>query len=116
MSRHLLVHVSFLALLACGLSGCSGSTAATDAGDRSVSAAVDRVTAGPPQRKDLKLQTAQPAWIEAHETTPRFPRISGYVQEVLVDIGDPVRENDPLLRLSVPEMQDDVQQKLALVA
>jgi RND family efflux transporter MFP subunit len=96
------------------LSGCDHSTAAPAA--QSESAAVDRVTAGPPQRKDLRLTTTQPARIAAFEETTIVSRISGYVAEVLVDIGDPVKKDQPLLRLAVPEMQDDANQKQALLA
>jgi RND family efflux transporter MFP subunit len=38
------------------------------------------------------------------------------VAEVLVDIGDQVKKDQPLVRLAVPEMQDDVNQKQALLA
>ncbi|HEX5104792.1 MAG TPA: efflux RND transporter periplasmic adaptor subunit, partial [Pirellulaceae bacterium] len=98
------------------LQGCDHSAAAPAAGAEAGTAAVDRVTAGPPQRKDLRLTTTQPARIVAFEETALVSRISGYVAEVLVDIGDPVKKDQPLLRLSVPEMQDDVNQKLALLA
>jgi RND family efflux transporter MFP subunit len=97
------------------LPGC-GHSAAAPTGPGASAAATDRVTAGPPQRKDLRLTTTQPARIEAFEETALVSRISGYVAEVLVDIGDAVTKDQPLLRLAVPEMQDDVNQKQALLA
>ena len=77
---------------------------------------LDRVTAGTPQRKTLELYTTQPGRIEAFETTPLYPKLAGYVEEVLVDIGDRVESGQLLLRLSVPELHDELQQKQALVA
>lgn len=43
-------------------------------------------------------------------------KVAGYVEEVVVDIGDTVKKAQTLLRLSVPETQDGQEQKEALVA
>jgi HlyD family secretion protein len=77
--------------------------------------AIDRVTAGKPVRKTLKLVTTQPGRIEAFEEAPLFPKLAGYVQEVLVDIGDSVKKDQLLIKLSIPEMLDEVKQMEALV-
>jgi RND family efflux transporter MFP subunit len=74
-----------------------------------------RVTAGKSQRKSLQRTTVQPSRIEAFEETPLYPKINGYVEELLVDIGDRVRKDDVLLKLWVPEMKDDLRQKEALL-
>ena len=105
-----------LLVVALLLQGCDHSSAAPATGAETGTAAVDRVTAGPPQQKDLRLTTTQPARIAAFEETALVSRISGYVAEVLVNIGDPVKQDQPLLRLAVPEIQDDVNQKQALLA
>jgi HlyD family secretion protein len=76
---------------------------------------IDRVTAGKPVRKTLKLTTTQPGRIEAFEEAPLFPKLAGYVQEVLVDIGDVVKKDQLLIKLSIPEMLDEVKQMEALV-
>jgi RND family efflux transporter MFP subunit len=62
------------------------------------------------------LATSQPGQIEAFEQAPIFAKIAGYVDEVGVDIGDPVKTGRALIKLSVPEMNDDVTQRDALVA
>jgi len=80
------------------------------------SAAVDRVTAAKPVRKTLTLTTTQPGRIEAFEEAPLHPKVAGYVQEVLVDIGDVVEKDQLLIKLSIPEMLDEVKQMEALVA
>ncbi|MGD9856242.1 MAG: efflux RND transporter periplasmic adaptor subunit [Planctomycetaceae bacterium] len=104
-------------LLAFG-SGCSRPTAAksVESAHAAAASSVDRVTAGPPVRKTLSLYTSQPGRIEAFEETPLFPKVSGYVESVLVDIGDAVRKDQVVIKLWVPEMQDERRQKEALVA
>src|SRR3954468_18844772 len=98
-------------------SGCRRQTteAASTAG-QSTAAAIDRVTAGKPVRKTLKLVTTQPGRIEAFEEAPLFPKLAGFVQKVLVDIGDSVKKDQLLIKLSIPEMLDEVKQMEALVA
>lgn len=75
-----------------------------------------QVTAGKPERKTISLSTTQPGQIEAFEQTPLFPKIAGYVEELFADIGDLVKKGQVLVRLSVPELHDDLRQKEALVA
>jgi len=99
------------------LAGCGrptvGGAAETNA-SAGATTVIERVTAGPPQRKDLTLRTTQPASIDAYETTPLSPKVAGYVGEVLVDIGDRVTTGQVLLRLTAPEMLDERGQKQAL--
>src|SRR6478735_2592689 len=112
----MLTTAAFLVGLLIADSGCrrqatdSASTPAQSAN------AVDRVTAGKPVRKTLKLITTQPGRIEAFEEAPLYPKLAGYVQQVLVDIGDSVEKDQLLIKLSIPEMLDEVKQKEALVA
>lgn len=105
------------ALLMTLTAGCGSTVTGTaaPAAETDGAASVDRVTAGLPQRKDLQLFTTQPAWIEAYERTPLFPKVSGYVAEVLVDIGDPVKQGEALLKISLPELVDELEQQDALV-
>ncbi|MDX1926447.1 MAG: efflux RND transporter periplasmic adaptor subunit [Pirellulaceae bacterium] len=77
---------------------------------------LDRVTVGNPLRKSLKLFTTQPAKIQPFERAPLTSKLSGYVAEVLVEIGDSVTVGQPLLRLNMPELQDEVHQMEAMVA
>jgi HlyD family secretion protein len=106
------------ACVSAALVGCSGPNAAEKpqpATPGAEAGGVERVTTGSPQRKDLTLTTTQPASIEAYEATPLSPKLSGYVREVLVDIGDPVKTGQVLLRLDAPEMFDELRQKQALL-
>lgn len=90
--------------------------AESDPGARISVSAVDRVTAGAPLRKTLKLYTEQPGRVAAFEQTPMFSKLAGYVDKVHVDIGDRVVAGQVLLSLSVPEYQDQLEQKRGLLA
>lgn len=112
--RMLIGSACFTALML-GCSGPKGAEQAQRPDQRAEAGGVERVTAGPPQRKDLILTTTQPASIRAYEETPLSPKLSGYVSEVLVDIGDSVKTSQVLLRLHAPEMLDEQRQKQALL-
>jgi RND family efflux transporter MFP subunit len=113
-----LTSVAVVWALLLAASGCSQPTVAqTSPGtEPNTAPTADRVMAGHPQRKTLKLYTTQPGRIEAFEETPLYPKVAGYVQDVIVDIGDLVKKDQILVRLSVPEMKDEITQKEALVA
>jgi RND family efflux transporter MFP subunit len=85
------------------------------------------VTPITPVRKTLVRWTVQPGQIEAFEETPLFAKLPGYVEKMHVDIGDQVtgpqfdnndkivREGQLLVELSVPELDEELQQKEASV-
>lgn len=112
------VAAGMLLLVASGCQPASQAAAgsAASAGAASSAGASERVTAGSPVRQTVKVVTAQPGRIEAFEQTPLYSKLTGFVQEILVDIGDPVKKDQPLVRLSVPELQDELAQKKALHA
>lgn len=110
-----------LGLLLLSGTGCGPTTAASANNTESEKTSgqpsgLDRVTAGHPERKPLKLSSTQPGRIAAYETTPLHAKVTGYVKEILVDIGDVVEHEQTLIRLWIPEMQDELAQKEALVA
>ena len=106
--------LSVLAIVV-GASGC-GHKPAAEKQDSEKGALVQQVVASRPQRKTLTLMTTQPGRIEAFEETPLYAKTAGYVDEVLVDIGDVVQKDQTLIKLSIPELLDDVEQKEALIA
>ena len=97
--------------------GCSNDASVTSSQPAASApeGSIDRVRIARPQRSNLVLTTTQPGRVMAFEETPLFAKLSGYVQEVLVDIGDRVQSGQTLIRLSIPELHDARQQKLALV-
>src|SRR5438874_31955 len=98
------------------VAGCgSVALAQPKAGPAPAAGALEVVMAGKPVRKTLTLTTTQPARIEALEQTPIYSKLSAYVGEVLVDYGDKVKKDQPLLKLVAPELDADVAQKRALL-
>jgi RND family efflux transporter MFP subunit len=57
-----------------------------------------------PERRDLVLQTTQPATAEAFFEADLGAKVSGYVSELNVDIGTRVKAGQTLARISVPEL------------
>ena len=106
-------YLSVAALLTV-FAGCGQAPSGAKPGNEA--ATLVRVVAAQPVRKTLTLSTTQPGRIEAFEETPLFAKVAGYVDNVLVDIGDVVRKNQTLVKLSIPELVDEREQKDALVA
>ena len=77
---------------------------------------LDRVTAGPPIRKTLKLMTEQPGRVVPFEQTPIYSKLAAYVSAVHVDIGDRVTKGQVLIDLALPEYRDQLAQKKSLLA
>jgi RND family efflux transporter MFP subunit len=95
------------------LAGCAPASAQAPP---STSGPLEVVMVGKPLRKTLTLTTTQPARIEALEQTPIHSKLAAYVGEVLVDYGDKVKKDQPLLKLVAPELDADLAQKNALLA
>jgi HlyD family secretion protein len=54
-----------------------------------------------------------PAILEADNTADLYAKVSGYVDQLNVDIGSRVRAGDVLLRITIPEMDDELHQSEA---
>ena len=106
----------------------SAGADATPGGDSSAAAARPvKVTPIQPVRKTLVRWTEQPGQIEAFEETPLYAKLAGYVEKMHVDIGDLVtgpqfdeqgkitREGQLLAELSIPELDEEYQQKEAAI-
>jgi multidrug efflux pump subunit AcrA (membrane-fusion protein) len=68
----------------------------------------------PPVRKIVRV-VGQPSFVEAYERSSIYPKMSAYIQEWLVDIGDKVNKGDILATLFVPEVVEDLGTKRATV-
>ncbi len=68
----------------------------------------------PPVRKIVRV-VGQPSFVEAYERTSIYPKMTAYVEKWNVDIGDPVKKNDVLATLFVPEWVEDWGTKKATV-
>jgi RND family efflux transporter MFP subunit len=93
------------------LTGCTK----TPAGNRVVSptqpttsnSRVEVVTA---VQKDVVHTTSQPATVHPFFQADIISKVSGYIENVFIDIGDAVKVGDPLCQLSVPEMEKQREQ------
>ena len=65
---------------------------------------------------DFRRTVQVPATVEGYESAHLMSKIDGYVAEVHVNIGDEVKQGQPLARLDVPELNDEVERKDRLVA
>ncbi len=61
-----------------------------------------------PERLKMARSLDVPATLEANELVDVFAKVSGYVSEVRVDIGDSIKEGDVLAFLDVPEMEREL--------
>ncbi|MCI0380571.1 MAG: efflux RND transporter periplasmic adaptor subunit [Gemmataceae bacterium] len=122
-----------LFLLVVGLSVCAAGcgrhdAAPADGKDAQAAEKIPSVVVVQPVQKSLRRVIDLPAHIEPIEETPLFARIQGYIHKVHVDIGDQVqgprfdeqgkqiKAGQPLAEISVPEMDEELRQKTALVA
>ncbi len=69
-----------------------------------------------PRKQTLHRSIELPGTLEAYEETPMLARIAGHVGKVHVDAGDSIREGQVLAEQSVPEMNEELKQKQALVS
>ncbi len=73
------------------------------------------VTVVSPKKDTVRRTIEQPGRVEAFEQAPIFAKISGYVRKVHKDIGDKVRQGDLLAEVDVPELEQEVKKKEAMV-
>jgi len=102
-----------LALLMAAAAGCARHGEAGPGGSEAGDAPTLRFVY--PLHQKLYRTVEQPARVEAFEQTPMHVKITGYVDQVHVEIGSRVKKGDPLADLWVPEMEIERDQKQKLV-
>lgn len=68
-----------------------------------------------PGAQEVPRETTQPVHIEAYESTDVYAKASGFLKTVKFDIGDRVEKDQVLGELWIPEMDQELLQKTALV-
>ncbi|MGP0067840.1 MAG: efflux RND transporter periplasmic adaptor subunit [Isosphaeraceae bacterium] len=68
-----------------------------------------------PPVRDIVRVVDQPSFIEAYERTSVYPKLTAYIKEWKVDIGDRVKKDQVLATLFVPELEEDYETKKASV-
>lgn len=72
-----------------------------------------RVVVVHPREGNVVRNTDQPGLIEAYDYAELFAKVSGYLEVQRVDIGDHVKEGQPLAKIEVPELVQAVRQAAA---
>lgn len=68
-----------------------------------------------PTVEDLHRATTQPVHVESYESTAVYAKASGFLKNLKFDIGDRVEKDQVLAELWIPEMDQELLQKTALV-
>src|SRR5262249_33760795 len=68
-----------------------------------------------PEMRKLKRPVEQPGSVRADLEAPLAAKITGYAAHVRVDIGDRVEQGAVLIEFSMPELDEEVKQKQAVV-
>src|SRR5262245_58114711 len=104
------------------LAGCGQQSAEPGKAPEAPARPATRVSVTKPERYTVRQAVGQPGQIEAFEQTQIYPRISGYIRKLHVDIGDEIKgpgegqEGQLLAELSVPETVAGLEEKKALAA
>ena len=56
-----------------------------------------------PSVRNIVRVVGQPSFIESYERTSIYPKLTGYIEKWIVDIGDKVKKGEVLATLFVPE-------------
>jgi len=72
---------------------------------RGTAQAIAPVELVPVQKLDLSITTTQPASVEAFHSASIGARVTGYVKNVLVDIGTQVKAGQPLVEIDAPDLE-----------
>ncbi len=99
-------------LTALTLSGCAKPTAGAE--QSSPSARTDPGLVQP-EWQTFENSIEQPGWIKAFEQAPLYTKINGYVKKINVEIGSRIQKGDVLAVLWVPELDEGLKRKEALV-
>jgi HlyD family secretion protein len=68
-----------------------------------------------PERRHLHREVGQPGYVFAYEQTSLFPKVAGFIEQYLVDIGDRLKKGQLLTRIYVPELHARLKEKKAVL-
>jgi RND family efflux transporter MFP subunit len=111
--------MALIATMALAAAGCTnGHTAPANAANAAnPAAAANSPGAANPAQSDLTFQTISlerapvsqlvklPAQLASYEEVSIFPKVNGYVKDVLVDVGSHVKKGQLLMQLEAPEIE-----------
>lgn len=87
------------------LIGCGGSAVQqTQANEAAGAGSAQRVAAAPVESQKLDTNLSLPAQITPYEAVDIYPKVTGFIDAILVDRGSPVKAGEVIVRLSAPEL------------
>jgi len=91
--------------------GCSDTKAADEqVGAEAIEQSPPKVVVTAPEKTDAEKTVRVPGTFEPMEAVDVYARITGYLNELKVDIGDEVKEGDEIARLTVPKLEAEVRE------
>jgi HlyD family secretion protein len=113
-------HLLIVLMMSTGMlvlsTGCHESATAHDAAKEAAAAPVAaEVKVVSPSRRAITRVIRQPGYLKPYEQTPIYTKIAGLVQDVDVDIGDPIKKGQLLAVLWEPEMERELQARAARI-
>ncbi len=97
------------------ISGCGGATDAAANEESEAEEAQMRIETVQVEQRDVENTIEMPGTVEGIETADLYSKVAGYLEEISVDIGDPIEQGQVLVQLSIPEMEKERQQKEAML-
>jgi len=111
------VHAMGLVLLTVTLTSCNrDSSSAADGASKDSSGDATTVAVAKVTREDLSKSVDLTAEFLPWQDVEIHAKVSGYVKEIKVDIGDHVKAGDVLATLEIPEIEDELKQASAAIA
>lgn len=92
-----------VAAFCASLAGCANSSSTPQAGTPAASGSIQVATA---RVESLKLDTAMslPAQVTPYESVDIYPKVTGFIESILVDRGSRVKAGEVIVKLSAPEL------------
>lgn len=94
-------HVCALAFLLGTLNGCDNNKTASRPVQASAAAAVDIVEVA---LRQLDMKVSLPAQLLPYQSVDIYPRVTGFLDAIRVDVGSRVHQGEELVRISAPEL------------
>lgn len=66
-----------------------------------------------PRIRKIVRVVGQPSFVEAYERSSIYPKVDGYLERWVVDIGDPIKQGDVMATLFAPEIIEEFESKKA---
>jgi RND family efflux transporter MFP subunit len=94
-------HLFAIACAAAALSGCGSRDQQAPQAQPPAATTVETVAV---VSQKLDIKTTLPAQLTPYQSVDVYPKVTGFIETISVDVGSRVRQGDVLMRLSAPEL------------